>query len=301
MTFSNCGIGLDFTTADDSGSISLIDSYASNTGIVMKGAASALLENIRTTGSGPTLQVGDNILVTGDTALVQKTFVYGHVYTNTSGPDVASTGMFLPYTDRGELVDANGDYVYKAQPQYTSYGSNAFVSVKDVGARGDGQTDDTQAINAALAANAGCKITYFPHGVYVVTDTIYVPPGSRIVGEVWSEISASGAKFNSSANPHVMVEVGKPGEVGVAEIQDMVFTTADVLEGAILVQVNMKGTNPGDVSFHNSHFRVGGAAGSRTETACQSQTTPCKAAFLLLHLGYAYASPIITWLRLISK
>jgi len=81
-----------------------------------------------------------------------------------------------------------------------------------------------------------------------------------------------------------MVQVGRPGDVGVAELQDILFTVGDVLPGAILVQVNMKATNQGDVSFHNSHFRMGGAADSRTETACQTYGSPCKAAFLPLHL-----------------
>ena len=81
-----------------------------------------------------------------------------------------------------------------------------------------------------------------------------------------------------------MIRVGDPGEVGVAEFTDMLFTVADVLPGAILVEVNMRGANQGDVSFHNSHYRIGGAADSKTETACQTESDPCKAAFLLTHL-----------------
>jgi glucan 1,3-beta-glucosidase len=149
---------------------------------------------------------------------------------------------------------------------------------------GDGQTDDTLAINAALKANANCKITYFPHGVYVVTDTIKVPPGSRIVGEVWSVITASGSNFDSSDNPRALLRVGEPGDVGIAEVSDMLMTVADVLPGTILIEVNMAGTIPGDVSFHNTHTRVGGAADSRVESACQSESQPCKAAFMHAHL-----------------
>jgi glucan 1,3-beta-glucosidase len=66
-------------------------------------------------------------------------------------------------------------------------------------------------------------------------------------------------------------------------MSDMLITVADVLPGAILVEVNMAGNSPGDVGFWNTHFRVGGAAGSGVETKCQGPT-PCKAAFLLLHL-----------------
>lgn len=135
-----------------------------------------------------------------------------------------------------------------------------------------------------MLSNADCKITYFPHGIYLVTDTVYVPPGSRIVGEVWSTITASGDKFKDESNPRSMLQVGKPGEVGVAEFSDMLFTVADVLPAAILVEVNMAGSSQGDVSFHNTHYRIGGAADSLLETACQTISDPCKAAFMVLHL-----------------
>jgi glucan 1,3-beta-glucosidase len=80
-----------------------------------------------------------------------------------------------------------------------------------------------------------------------------------------------------------MVQVGLPGQIGVAQISDMLFTVADVLPGCIVLQVNMAGFQQGDVGIWNSHFRIGGAAGSAVETKCQD-APPCKAAFLLLHL-----------------
>jgi glucan 1,3-beta-glucosidase len=84
-----------------------------------------------------------------------------------------------------------------------------------------------------------------------------------------------------------MVQVGLPGQNGVAQISDMLFTVADVLPGCILLQINIAGISQGDVGIWNSHFRVGGAAGSAVETKCQNQNAPpCKAAFLLLHLTH---------------
>lgn len=66
------------------------------------------------------------------------------------------------------------------------------VNVKDRGARGDGHSEDTAISNSILLENAKAEqITYFPHGYYVVTDTIYVPPNSRIIGEVWSAINGA--------------------------------------------------------------------------------------------------------------
>jgi glucan 1,3-beta-glucosidase len=46
----------------------------------------------------------------------------------------------------------------------------------------------------------------------------------------------------------------------------------------------MAGTNPGDVGFWNTHFRVGGATGSKVQTNCAGSPFTCKAAFALLHL-----------------
>lgn len=44
----------------------------------------------------------------------------------------------------------------------------------------------------------------------------------------------------------------------------------------------MAGNSPGDVGLWNTHFRIGGAAGSQVQTKCGG--SPCKAAWGLLHL-----------------
>ena len=47
---------------------------------------------------------------------------------------------------------------------------------------GDGNTDDTTALQDALnRAVAEKKVVFFDHGVYKITRTLYVPPGSRLV------------------------------------------------------------------------------------------------------------------------
>ena len=56
--------------------------------------------------------------------------------------------------------------------------------------KGDGKSDDAPSLNAILAQNAADrKVSYFPYGVYIVKSTLFVPPGTRIVGEAWSVIS----------------------------------------------------------------------------------------------------------------
>ena len=73
----------------------------------------------------------------------------------------------------------------------------------------------------------------------------------------------------------------------------MLFTVADVLPGAIILEINMSGPNKGDVGIWNTHFRVGGSVESKVSSKCTSgDTTNCKAAFLMLHVTSS-ASPYI--------
>lgn len=56
-----------------------------------------------------------------------------------------------------------------------------FVSVKDLGAVGDGVTDDTTAIQAALTAAAGGMLI-IPAGTYMVSDDLTVPSNTAVLG-----------------------------------------------------------------------------------------------------------------------
>lgn len=58
------------------------------------------------------------------------------------------------------------------------------LSVKDFGAVGDGVTNDTAAIQAAIAFGVLTKRRVFvPAGTYLVTDTISIPVGTQLCGE----------------------------------------------------------------------------------------------------------------------
>jgi glucan 1,3-beta-glucosidase len=293
ITFLNCGTGIDMSGNGVAGSVTLLDSSANFVGTVISaystghGEGSLIVENFVSTNSGPTVTDtnGGATLVSGSVA---NTWVMGN-----ANPGNYQSGTYYTTNRAPALLDSAGKYFTMPIPQYEEYDISRFVNVKNQDVKGDGATDDTAAINAVLLANAGCKITFFPQGVYLVYDTIYVPPGSIIVGEAWSMISAKGSNFWDASNPHVMVRVGNAGEVGVAQISDMLFTTADVLNGAILLEVNMAGASAGDVGFWNTHFRVGGAVDSLVNTNCGgSNTDDCKATFLMLHVT-ATGSPYI--------
>jgi sugar lactone lactonase YvrE len=56
---------------------------------------------------------------------------------------------------------------------------DTWVNARDLGARGDGTTDDTATLQQAIAAH---RTVYLPMGRYIVTDTLTLRPDSVLVG-----------------------------------------------------------------------------------------------------------------------
>jgi glucan 1,3-beta-glucosidase len=100
-----------------------------------------------------------------------------------------------------------------------------FSSAKAAGAKGDGTTDDTAALQAWINADWGCKLLYLDAGTYLVSDTITIPAGAQILGEAWSTILGYGSAFQDQNNPKVVVKVGEAGSSGLTEVSDIVFGT----------------------------------------------------------------------------
>ncbi|NAW01272.1 glycosyl hydrolase family 28-related protein, partial [Salmonella sp. hn-h4] len=77
----------------------------------------------------------------------------------------------------------------RRRPKYYDVPANKVMNVRALGAKGDGKTDDTAVLNSILSGAANTSsVVYFPFGVYIVKDTLRVPMGSRIIGQVWSQI-----------------------------------------------------------------------------------------------------------------
>lgn len=61
------------------------------------------------------------------------------------------------------------------------------VSVKDFGAVGDGNANDTAAIQAAITANYGGEV-YFPAGTYKIASGLTVTAGIKLTGSGWGSV-----------------------------------------------------------------------------------------------------------------
>ena len=201
-----------------------------------------------------------------------------------------------PSKKPASLLDKSGKIFERAKPQYETVPISSFISVKAQGAKGDGQTDDTAALQKIFNSANYDSIIYFDHGAYLVSDTIKVPANRKVTGEIWPLIMASGPKFADQKNPKPVFQVGQEGESGCVEMSDLIFTTRGALPGAILMEWNLAEPKDrqGFSGLWDTHFRIGGFAGTelQSDTCAKNPniTTPastvakCEAAFLSLHV-----------------
>jgi glucan 1,3-beta-glucosidase len=182
------------------GSVVILDSTFSNTpiGINMGRGAnpnppagnSIILENVDFNNVGTAVQgPGASTVLAGNVGHVAA-WGQGNSYSS-SGFEGTFQGAITPNRRPASLKSGSGFY-QKSKPQYEKVASSHFVSVKDHGAVGDGVTDDSDALIGIFdsAASSG-KVVYIDAGDYLVTQTIYVPPGVKIFGEAVSRAPLS--------------------------------------------------------------------------------------------------------------
>ena len=238
-------------TALSVGSVTFFDSSISDTKVFIRTgytansqpptANSLILENINLNNVPVAVEGGNNRTALQGTPVNSYISAWGegHSYTP-NGPNVFQ-GFIQPVSRSASLLQADGRYYQRSKPQYEQYPRWSFLSARDFGATGDGHTDDTKALQKAINVAAKLrKILFVDHGDYLVSKTIYIPAGSRIVGESYSVILSHGRYFNDINNPKPVIQIGKPGESGTVEWSDMIVSTQGQQRGAILFEYNIK-------------------------------------------------------------
>jgi glucan 1,3-beta-glucosidase len=303
VTINNAGIGIDMSnggTVQTVGSVLLVDSTISNTPV-------GILTSYQTSESGTNgTLILDNVDMSTDVPIAvqyksssatiltgnQKitSWVQGREYIG------ANTGKAVQATQTGptkpaSLLNSAGKYFTRSKPQYESVAVSAFLSTKANGAKGDGTTDDTAALQALFNRAGANDIVYFDHGAYLVTSTITVPKDIKITGEIWPLIMAGGnTKFKDQANPAPVFQVGQKGDFGSVEISDLIFTSQGAQPGAILVEWNVAEESQGSSGMWDVHFRIGGSAGTQLQSdtcakdpdATTGATAACEGVWLAL-------------------
>ncbi|ROW13772.1 hypothetical protein VPNG_03661 [Cytospora leucostoma] len=313
ITIVNCDVGINMT-ATAIGSAVLLDSFFYNTslGIVSNRSVSdpgttpaqgtLVLENVGFSNVDSIFQGQNGTVIEAqeDNGTFITGKILGNVYTP-DGPDFAFDGPDKWFPSP-EALKENSKYYGRPKPQYEDTIVNLFLSPRTFGAKGDGVSDDTAALTLFFLIIS----EYFSQGIvgfvdagyYKVTNTIYIPPNVRIVGEALSSvIMGSGPAFEDRNNPRPVVQVGKPGQTGYIEWSDMMISTQGSTSGAVMIEYNLAGCSgcQEPSGMWDVHIRVGGFAGSQLQLA-ECPTTPdqtnvinsnCIAAYMGMHITSA--------------
>ncbi|KAL1729213.1 glycoside hydrolase family 55 protein [Schizophyllum commune] len=299
VTINNCGIGFDAMTGgitedtQTTAGLAIIDATVAETPIFLQTsnastslAGSIVLNNIALTNVPTAVQTADgNVVLEGGSSTIES-WAQGNVYSGDNAEGKFTQDKVAAPTKADSLL-ADGKIFSKPRPQYTDFTKDQVVTAKSAGAKGDGKTDDTDALQKLFDDNAGKNLVFIDHGTYIITKTLTIPVGSKIVGEVFSVLAGSGDAFKDPANPQVVVKVGNEGDKGTIEIQDIAFSTVGPAGGAIVVEWNVAEEEQGSAGMWDCHVRLAGAKGSGLQVdncPSGSQNEECYSAYLALHL-----------------
>ncbi|KAF3929479.1 hypothetical protein ABW19_dt0200131 [Dactylella cylindrospora] len=223
ITVTSCTVAIDCSANGDpgaqgTGSILVLDSRFSN-------VATPIITRSGSGGRSPNIVI-DNLLVEGTTKdivygldgesilegtldgspLTIKSWAIGRRYTNTDGTGAYVAGHVDPAPSKPEgLLGQSGKYFTRSRPQYENLAASEFIIATDHDIMNDGSGDQSAAINSLLE-NANGRPVFFPAGIYQVKGTVFVPVGTRMVGEGWSQIMGYDDYFNDEHEPKVMVK-----------------------------------------------------------------------------------------------
>ncbi|MCJ1413020.1 hypothetical protein MMC19_007121 [Ptychographa xylographoides] len=316
LSINNCGVGLNMSTGGSNqtvGSVLIQDSTFTGTpiGVVTAFSASSnvpatggtlIIDNVDFSGSTNAIvdTAGNSILAGGSKV---ASWGQGNAYTTGAGVtaskrsssganQVALHGALTAPSKPTTLLNAQGAILERAKPQYENVATSSFLSVKAAGAKGDGVSDDTAAIQAVFNKATAGQVVYFDHGAYIISSTVKVPKDIIITGEIWPLIMAAGNAFSDQAKPAPVFQVGQPGDTGAVEMSDLIFETQGPQPGAILVEWNVAESSPGASGMWDVHMRIGGSAGTKLQSdkcaknpnVTAAANPACIGAFMLLHV-----------------
>ena len=203
ISINNCHTGINILGGGNGvqtvGSITLVDSSITNTpiGIITPYnpsssppmAASLIIENLALSNVPVTVQLlaGSTVLAGSTGSMTIAAWGQGSDY-NPTGPKRLE-GSFSRNSRPGSLL-SGGKYYTRSKPQYGTFAASSVASVRNAGATGNGVTDDTNALqNIIDSATAAGQVVFFDAGTYLVTRTLLIPAGAKLVGESYSVIS----------------------------------------------------------------------------------------------------------------
>ena len=302
---NNCKVGLDMANSPSNqtvGSVLMLDSKLVNTPIgvntsftqdsIPMTGGTLILENVDFTGSeSAVIGASGNVLVKGGSKV--EAWAQGNAMAAGSAQGRVQ-GDINNGPEKPAVLQGDNGWFERSKPQYGDVNVSKFVSLKSKGAKGDGNTDDTAAIQAAIDGLQDGEILYVDHGAYLIKKTIVIPAEKnvKIQGEVYPMFFITGDFFSNMDDPKPGFQVGaKSGDKGTFEMNDAIIGTQGPAPGGILMEWNINAA-AGKAGLWDVHFRVGGYEGTKLQSsncaknpnATHEANPECIGSFMQLHV-----------------
>ena len=102
-----------------------------------------MLNNVKLSNVSVAVGVADGAVVLKGGTTTIASWGQGNVFRGTNPSGVFTQGNIPNPNKASSLLDGSGRIVGRTHPQYAAYSASQFVSVRDLGAKGDGVADDT--------------------------------------------------------------------------------------------------------------------------------------------------------------
>lgn len=144
------------------------------------------LDNVKFDAATNGVWDGTQSYLDGSTSSID-TWVQGRVYSGSTQNQALSVPYNTPRdkTLTGDNPDGlpKAPFFEKAKPQYKDVSPGSIIHMRNA-CNGDGTTDDRACFQDTLNSAGSGSIVYIDAGTYMISDTIQVPKGVKIVGEV---------------------------------------------------------------------------------------------------------------------
>lgn len=164
--------------------------------------------------------------------------------------NVTNNGLALS----GSLGGSNGATLIKFTAPSTGAVSRTVaaklsdtVSVKDFGATGNGTTDDTAAIQQAIADAATCQTVYFPAGTYKITSTLTISKCVTLQGAGGGGLTVGPTQYNTFGGASVILNAAAAANaITVQPVAGTWISDATIRDLAIQGNQAVGGATAGD-------------------------------------------------------